>query len=56
MNALLKHGAIPLHEFDEMPRKRLLRILELQEEILDEQQKEMERQRQAQEKSMKKMI
>lgn len=47
---LLKEGCIDIKTFDELPRKRIERILRLQEERLQQQQQFMEEERKKQER------
>ena len=47
---LLKEGAIDINTFDSLPRKRIERLLRLQEEGLEEQQKYFEEQQKEQER------
>lgn len=47
---LLKEGCIDIETFDRLPRKRIERIIRLQEERLEEQQRYIEEQRKKQER------
>ena len=53
--ALLKEGTIPIETFDNMTRKRIMRIVELQEQILDEQRRQMENEKKKQDREFKNM-
>ena len=50
---LLKEGAIPIETFDKLTRKRIMRILEINEQILEEQRRQMDAERKKQSKEMK---
>ena len=51
---LLKEGCIPIETFDRLTKKRIERILTLQEKRLEEQAKALEEQRKEQERKMNK--
>ena len=52
---LLKEGAIPIETFDQLTRRRIMRIIELNEQILEEQRRQMENEKKKQSREMMSM-